>query len=186
MRKGWFRIPGVQDGDRDPAEQLVGCELALAEAPGKTLLDLRCAEGCISAEFARAGANQVVGVDIVKDHITVASRLWQGLPVRFVNADIADYAAHDRVDRFDIVVALGSPHKLSDPGTAIAFAARAARSLILLRTKPGDPPYILRGKHSKKECRVDQIMAAHGFRHVDTLPPAGNRHGEAVQYWRAA
>lgn len=186
MRHGWFRIVGVQDGDRDPDQQLVGCELALAEASGKAVLDLGCAEGCISAAFARAGAARVTGIDIVKDHITTARRLWAGLPVDFVNADIAVYENDVELGRFDIVVALGSPHKLPDPGTAIAVAARAARDLILLRTKPGDPPYILRGKHSGKECRVDEIMARQGFRHVETLPPAGNRYGEAVQYWRPA
>jgi hypothetical protein len=43
---------------------------------------------------------------------------------------------------------------------------------------------VLRGKHSKKECRVDEIMARHGLKHTDTRPEKGNRYGEAVQYWR--
>lgn len=193
MRHGWFRIAGVQEGDRDPAEQLVGCEVALAEARGAVVLDLGCAEGCIAAEFARAGA-VVTAVDVVKDHVTLGKRLWAGLAVDFVHCDIAIFATmldgtlvNGERQRFDIVIALGSPHKLADPGIAIRFAARAARRLVLLRTKPGDPPYELRAKHPPhKSCQVDEIMAEHGFRHVDTQPPAGNKYGEAVQYWRKA
>lgn len=188
MRKGWFRITGVQDGDRDPVDQLAGCELALAEAAGATVLDLGCAEGCIAAAFAHAGAS-VVAIDVIADHLEVARRLWAGLRIHFLQADLATHAAarleSGDIERFDIVLALGVPHKIANPGVAIEFAARSARRLVLLRTRPDGEPYFLAAKRKpNRSCQVDEIMAAQGFVHADTLPPGGNRVGEAVQYWR--
>ena len=74
--KGWFVIDGLQAGDRTLAQQMLGMEAALAEARGKRVLDLGCAEGLIALEFLKAGAAQVTGIECNPATAAVTRRLF--------------------------------------------------------------------------------------------------------------
>lgn len=173
------------EGDRTVAEQMLGLDRALAEARGRTVLDLGCAEGCISAAFARAGA-WVVGIELLHEHLAVARSVCRGLTVSFVHAHLGDWIArHPESEQFDIVLALGIIHKLDDPNVPMLWAARSARDLLCFRApakvaKEGDD-YFVKSKFGTATCNVQRLMREQGF--VDEGIVKGAR-GEAVQYFR--
>lgn len=184
MRKGWFKIPGVQDGDRSADEQMLGLEPALKACAGKSVLDLGAAEGLISAAIARAGATRVRAVEMVPDHVTAARRVCKGLPVEVIQAELWGYiAAHSYPEQFDIVLALSIAHKLRDPGVLLAFAARSAKELVVFRG-PGKKDMFwdgwLKAKFGDGKCHVPTVMQENGFVEGETLDSA---RGERVQYW---
>lgn len=188
MRKGWFKLNGVQDGDRTIEEQMRGLGPALKAAAGKSVLDLGSAEGLISIEFARAGASRVVGIELLEDHVKVARELAKDLPqVSFITASLQEWIdARPQPRRFDVVLALGIAHKLHDPGALLSFAARSATELLVFRGPGKDNRYFdgwLKSKHSATKRHVPSLLGELGFTEGETLDSA---HGERVQYWHRA
>lgn len=185
MNKGWLKIPGVQDGDRTLEEQMLGLEPALAETPGKTVLDLGCAEGSIALEFARAGARSVDGIDYNAPFIEVAKqqRMDSGLSTaKFRHADISDMIERGgAIKKYDIVLALALLHKLPDPAAGIQFCALSARSLIVIRLPYASTGNICSKHIEHKRADIREILPAYGF--VRERKEMGPR-GEWVQYWR--
>lgn len=188
MRKGWFIIPGVQDGDRTLEEQMLGVTAALAEAKGKTVLDLGCAEGLIGREFARAGAIDVEGIESLEVHAAVGRTQCAGLPVYFSVLDLQDHSARmlaiGGIKQYDIVLSLGVCHKLQYPADGIRFSARSSLDLVLIRLCASEEAKtgILRSKHyHDNACDVGAIMVEEGFELERVLP--GPRE-ETVHYWR--
>ena len=182
--KGWFKVPGIRPhGDRSLSEQMLGLAPALAEATGKSVLDLGCAEGLIAREFARAGAADVHGIELLAPHLEVARQACRDAPqVRFTCANLADWiAAHPEPEPYDIVLALGIIHKLRDPALPLRFAARSARTLLLFRAPARATDGWVKSKHYEGRVHVPQTMAAEGFAEEALLPGV---RGEAVQYWR--
>lgn len=184
--RGWLRVPGIRDnGDRTLEEQMLGLELALTQAEGKTVLDLGSAEGLIGREFAKAGAVEVLGIEVMEDHIAVARQACKDFPqMRFLHADLADFAKrHPQPRLFDIVLALSIIHKLPDPNVVMLFAARSAKDLVCFRA----PIWAADGKVGSKRsqssniCDVPRLMAREGFVDDGTFKSA---RGEKVQYWR--
>jgi SAM-dependent methyltransferase len=181
LRRGWFIIPGVQDGDVTLADQMIALWPAVAEASGKTVLDIGCAEGLIGREFAKAGAASVIGLESVAEHLEVAKAQCVGLPMEFVLTSLNNpqptYSA-------DIVLCLNVAHKLRDPDVCIRFAAESSRGLVLIRSGRGaDAKGIIRGKHSGKTSDSHFIMEAHGFMLYRVVDGPKDRH-EPVEYWR--
>jgi len=185
--KGWFQVPGIRpEGDRTIAEQLLGLERALAECKGKRVLDLGCAEGCISAEFARAGAAEVVGIELLQTHLDVARKVCRKLPVRLIRAHVGDYAARNPYpQKFDIVLALGIIHKIDDPNVPLRWAALSCSDLLCFRAparkESAGADYTIKSKFGDITCNVPKTMREAGF--VDEGIIQGVR-GEAVQYFR--
>lgn len=185
--KGWFKIPGIRpEGDRSIEEQMLGLERALDQARGKRVLDLGCAEGPIAAAFARAGAIEVVGIELLATHLDVARKVCKGLPVRLICAHLGEYIAKNpKPEQFDIVLALGIVHKLEDPNVPMKWAAAAAADLLCFRAparkEPEGADYTIKAKHGNLVCNVPKTMRQAGF--VDEGTIRGVR-GEAVQYWR--
>lgn len=177
MRRPWLTIPGVQDGERTLEEQLLGLAPALAEAPGRTVLDLGCAEGLIGQAFARAGALDVLGLEGMVEHVKVGQRNTRG--VRFKVRDL-NVQKPPKLPSWDIVLALAILHKLHDPARGVWYCARAARSLVVVRLPVGSTGLIA-GKHSGVACDVRGEFVSHGFalERVEEGPRT-----ELVQYWR--
>jgi SAM-dependent methyltransferase len=187
-QKGWLKIPGIQDGERTLEEQMLGLQPALDEAPGKTVLDLGCAEGNIALEFARAGAKLVDGCDYNEPFIKIAQqqRKASGLRrVRFYHADLSPMMEEAKQlnpgKRYDIVLALAILHKIQDPEAAIRFCAQNANSLIVIRLPHGSVGSI-RSKHGEhRRADLREVLPPLGF--VRERKEMGPR-GEWVQYWR--
>lgn len=181
MRRGWFVIPSVQTGDVTLEDQMIALWPAVAEAKGKSVLDVGCAEGLIGREFARAGAATVTGIDSIAEHLRVAAEQCTGFPMTFVHANLNNPQPEYSVD---IVLALGVNHKLRFPEMGIRFAARSSRDLVLLRSGRGAVNGVIYGKYSRIPCDSHAVMRQEGFELEKVLdgPPA--RAEEKVEYWR--
>lgn len=188
MRKGWFKLPGEQDGDRTLEEQILAVRPALAEARGKVVLDLGSAEGLIAREFALAGAARVRCMEAVADHIVAGRKVCAGLPVEFTRIDLntADESCTliGPGHRYDIVLALGVIHKLHSPEAGLRFAAAACAGLLLLRSGRGAVDGVIRSKHRKNAtCDAPAMLGQLGFRLEKEVAGPPERL-EDVQYWR--
>lgn len=134
-KKGWFIIPDIQTGDRTVDEQAIGLEGF--DFAGKTVLDLGCAEGLISAYALMEGATLVHGCEIINDHLRVARRLMAGKNAKFFEMDLNNFKQSHKnnvsqmLPRYDVVLMLAIAHKLKDPATFIKYAATLADSLII-------------------------------------------------------
>lgn len=184
MNKGWFAIPGVQEGDRTLAEQLLGLAPALAEARGKRVLDLGSAEGLIAIEFARAGAS-VTGIEfnppLYGVALTERDKLADPLRSRleFICADLSDVAAGAPI-ACDVCLALAIVHKMPRPRAFLKWIAACTSSLVVVRLPTGSKGRFIT-KHHGAGCDVNVEMPALGFRLERT--EQGPRT-ELVQYWR--
>lgn len=182
--KGWFAIPGVQDGDRTIETQMRGLGPALSEARGKSLLDLGCAEGCIAFEFLKAGAAPIMALDYNEALLKTAALERRKLPKRHrfaIEFRLQDLATFKPGRQWDIVLALAIVHKLDDPAAAVRLVADSAKSLAVIRMPWHAKGTTVVGKHSGVECDVAKIMRAKRFRleREEQGPP-----DELVHYWR--
>jgi SAM-dependent methyltransferase len=172
MRKGWFKIDGVQDGDRTIAEQLKGLEPLLEEITrgvriwngvrAPSVLDLGCAEGLISKACVAAGAERVMGLDGNPEFIKLAYRL--GLDIHrasFAVKDLND--SPDYSYDSDIVLMLAILHKLRDPGKMLRDWSPFAGRLILVRLPPATAPVIIDKRSNNIPCDVQAILEELGF-----------------------
>jgi SAM-dependent methyltransferase len=187
-RLGWFKLPG-QDGFRSVADQLRGLQPALDQVKGKTVLDLGCAEGAISREFARAGAANVVGVEIVAEQLAVAAELCHGLPCWFECQDLNKLEGAWMNARYDVLLLLAVIHKMREPAHWLSLVADFARELIVIRMPGfayGRPPVRFQSERYGKEM-VDcaQILQERGFllARVERGPEL-ERGPEPVLYFR--
>lgn len=179
--KGWFK--GLRGkGDRSLEEQMLGLDLALAEAPGKTVLDLGCAEALISIEFAKAGAKSVHGVELLEHHLSIARELAKEIPcISLRQGDLNDLAFSQPDKQYDIVLALAVVHKMRFPGKGISYAARCAKSLVVFRWPVWMQKGVLMSKRGDNSVKVSSVLEAEGFELEREL--VGPR-SELVHYWR--
>jgi SAM-dependent methyltransferase len=169
---------------------MLGLEPALEACKGKTVLDLGCAEGAISLEFAKAGASRVVGIEREVQFSEVARQLCAGYPVEIINENLNPWIeAHPEPELFDIVLCLSIAHKVPDPAVCLSFACRSAKEFVAFRG-PGKKEMFwdgwLTAKHApegqKERIRshVPTVMQSHGFKEGATLDSG---QGERIQYW---
>jgi 2-polyprenyl-3-methyl-5-hydroxy-6-metoxy-1,4-benzoquinol methylase len=157
--QGWFQGVGPGKGYRTLAEQLTGLETVLASAGGASVLDLGCAEGLISREFARRGAERVDGLSIIGGEITIGRELCRDLPVNLHVCDLGHWddwlAANPQalLPRYDIVLALSIFHKVEDIGRLVERALTFAGEIVVVRSaeiikdkRSKFVPYDLRGR----------------------------------------
>ena len=189
--KGWFSVPGIRErADRTLQEQMLGLDAALAEAGGKSVLDLGCAEGLIGREFARAGAKRVLGIEVLQSHLDIALKACRTEIIdgkmQFACANLHEWISkRPEPVQFDIVLALGIVHKLAQPELLLRWAAKSARTLLCFRG-PGRKELqgwdgVIKSKHGPGEVNVPKTMESEGFALERT---ENGVRGEGVHYWR--
>lgn len=139
MRKGWFIIPNIQDGDRTVDEQILGLEGY--DFKGKTVLDLGSAEGLISAYALMQGAKLVHGCEIIAAHLKVATRMMEGHAAQFWVMNLNSFedlhkkslrkGSPPMLRRYDVVLLLSIVHKIKEPLPFLEYAASLTDSLII-------------------------------------------------------
>lgn len=158
--KGWFTTAG-RPGDRTLEQQMTGLEQLVAEVPGKTVLDVGCAEGLIGMELCRAGADAVIGLEIVPYHVNVGRDLVGDLPMTFILANLNNFDLSTLAPA-DIVIALSVLHKVKDPSRVCAALAVLAKDLCVIRLPPSGP-VIVDARSENVPHDIASVMEASGF-----------------------
>ena len=161
--RGWFAIAGSQAGERTLEQQLRGPDILLPEAPGRSVLDLACAEALIGLEFLKAGAVLLHGVERVESRLVRARELTKGRSAAFFAADLERFASAPPVGllpAYDIVLVLSIAHKLKDPVAFIEAAAQRAGEAIAIRL----PEPVISDRRSRfQKVDVPALMGRLGF-----------------------
>lgn len=148
----WFIVDSRAGGVRTLNQQLVGLAPLFEVIRGKSVLDLGCAEGCISHMLVKFGAEFAHGVDIRPDHIEYALKLAgagvkrsQDPERRKGQAPGYHFEAQNlntwRPSRkYDVVLALMVLHNLQDPARACAEFAEFTNEFLIVRLPPKSAP----------------------------------------------
>lgn len=180
--RGWFDRPGIR-GDRTLAQQLTGLGQVIKAAPGRTVLDLGCAEGLIGLELMSAGASRLDGIDLVHNRVVAAGRNAEAaeFPARFWCQDLNEFADEPPADlapRYDIVLVLSIAHKLARPARFLAVAGGRCGDLLAVRL----PAPVIEDRRSNfVPVDVPFLLDAQGFDLEAT--PAGS-FGEWIGIFR--
>lgn len=175
---GWFHTPN-RPGDRTLEQQMTGLGPMFDEVPGKTVLDVGCAEGLISIECARRGAVSTHGVEFVAGHIEIARGLASELPG--CTFEVANANGYQPRRAYDVVLLLAILHKLVDPDASCRRLASAARDLCVIRLGPDRKDVIIDARSNNVPQYIGRVMVEIGFRleHSEAGPL-----GEWTWYYR--
>lgn len=148
---------------------------------GKSVLDVGCGSGRYSVEYARRGANRVVGIDYSRPMLDIATKLATQVGVsdrcQFIEDDFSRFAPSEE---FDIALAIGVFDYLSDPISFLRRMAKASRWRViasfpgrsLIRMRLRQMRYRLSGCpvlfYSEEDVR--RIAAAAGLVSFDIVP----------------
>ena len=109
---------------------------ALSPGPGERVVDAYCGVGGIALALARAGAGEVIGIEVHEGAVAdaVASAALNGVPgARFVAGDVARELG--KIDRADLVV-LNPPRKGCAPEVLAEVVRLAPRAIAYLSCDP--------------------------------------------------
>jgi SAM-dependent methyltransferase len=160
--------PEAMGGQLLEAEHLARYHWAGALVKGKRVLDAGCGTGYGSDLLAKAGAAEVVGVDI--DPRAFEAAPTRGNPVRLVAADVRALAAE--LGDFDVVVCFEVIEHLDDPETALDRLAAVLRpDGVLAVSSPNRDVYPPGNPYHKHEFRPEELAEtlAARFAHVRLL-----------------
>lgn len=145
-------------GDLAEAEHLVRYAWAATLAAGKRVLDAGCGVGYGSAMLARAGAEEVVGVDVAEAVVEVA-REQEAPGINFTVGDVRDLDMED--DRFDLVVCFEVIEHITDGQRVIEELRRVlAPDGVLVISSPNRDAYVSGNPHHVHEYLPDELRAA--------------------------
>jgi len=180
---GWFEIPGVQRGERELNDQLMGLRPALAEARDNRVLDLGSAEGLISRAMLEAGAVSVECVELNDQYIAEARRQLNGLQAVIHRWDLND--GLPSVGGAEIVLMLAILHKLKQPLALLSQVLEVVKPrLIVIRYPRNCDGVIVDGRSEFKPWDVAGYLGKNRYR--QEAREMGPRRELTVYYRRKA
>jgi SAM-dependent methyltransferase len=169
MQRGWFDIPGVQEGDRTLAEQMTGLDGLAELVRGRTVLDLGCAEGLIALECARMGAARVDAIDYKIEFIDRARKLKlpEGATLNWFYHNLEHGLPDGTLPQYDVVLALAIIHKMPQPAALTRLIADTARQILIVRL-PLNSKGVVRSKHNGvATCDIPADLQGAGWQLAD-------------------
>ncbi len=104
----------------------------ITELEGKSILDVGCGSGRYALEFARRGADKILGIDYAQEMIELArgyaENMKEKAKCRFVCGHFTD---HDFREQFDYTVAMGLFDYLKNPSAYLAKMRTLTRSRVI-------------------------------------------------------
>jgi SAM-dependent methyltransferase len=151
-------VPASVRGELTDAEHLVRYAWAGRLAAGKRVLDAGCGLGYGTRMLRRAGAAEVVGVDIAAAAVE-AARADEEAGVRFEVGDVGDLDHPDGA--FDVVVCLEVIEHVPDQRRVIAELVRVlAPGGVLVISSPNRAVYVPGNPHHIHEYLPEELRAA--------------------------
>lgn len=151
-------VPGETHGELIETEHLARYWWATQLAAGRRVLDAGCGVGYGTAMLARAGATEVIGVDVSPEVVSAAAA---SAPERaaFQEADLRALPFDDA--RFDLVVCFEVIEHLLEQDAVIAELARVlAPAGVLAISSPNRDVYPEGNPHHVHEYVPDELRAA--------------------------
>jgi 2-polyprenyl-3-methyl-5-hydroxy-6-metoxy-1,4-benzoquinol methylase len=111
---------------------------------GRRVLDVACNCGGFSVAAIEAGADYVLGIDIVDRYLDQANFIKEALGhenLEFRNVDVNDLSPETVVGTFDVVLCFGILYHLEDPVGGMRRMADLATHAMLVDTKLMRPKY---------------------------------------------
>jgi hypothetical protein len=184
VNKGWFRIEGIQDGDRTLEEQLTG--LPVEDLAYGHLLDIGSAEGLISGHLLERGALATDCIELNPALCATARDVLNGRNARVFEGNLNDKDWLRRTDRelkiaYNAVLLLSILQKLDDPHYVLTWAASKVRltsGIVAIRLPTG--PVVVHKFSKAVMCDVRDVLT--GF----TLEERPGPRGEWVGIFRRA
>jgi 2-polyprenyl-3-methyl-5-hydroxy-6-metoxy-1,4-benzoquinol methylase len=129
---------------------------------GKRVLDIACNCGGFSVEAIKAGADYVLGIDIVDRYLEQAEFIKQALGyenLEFRKINIADLSPELTGGTFDVVLCFGILYHLEDPVGDMRAIANLATDAMLVDTALYRPKYWSRLARTRSLWRMDVVSA---------------------------
>jgi hypothetical protein len=152
VKKGWFDIPGVQEGDRTLAEQLEG--LPINELASGDVLDVGSAEGLISKHLLEQGAERADCLELNPQLRQAAALLLPRDRARVFPVDLNDGRQMATLDaqlrpEYETILLLSILHKLENPAGLLRWVAGKHADIIAIRL-PGTTGPMVTNKFTKQ------------------------------------
>jgi len=113
--------------------------IAMSLVKDKKVLDIACGEGYGSYLFKRAGAKEVVGVDVSADAINRARKSFEASGIKFVLADAAIIEERYSAEYFDVVVSCETIEHIDNPNIYLQSLKKLAKKdALFIITCPND------------------------------------------------
>lgn len=176
MKHGWFKVDGVQGGDRSLDDQLKGLQRLTDSVKGCTVLDLGCAEGLLMRHLMQQGAARVYGLEVVPQAVRVARTVLQGYASQAqvhqqdLNRTEGTDALLEEVGKVDVCLMLAILHKLQNPSQLLAqVLVHNHPHTIVLRMPKGTPGYVEdpRSKFRRFDINGQLNVAGYTLVHTD-------------------
>jgi O-antigen biosynthesis protein len=150
-------VPGTADGQLVEVEHLARYWWAAQAAEGRAVLDAGCGVGYGSAMLARAGATEVVGVDLSDKAVEAAAGAAPN--ATFLTGDVHALPFED--DRFDLVVCFEVIEHVAAQDAVLGELARVlSPDGILVVSSPHRGVYQDGNPHHVHEYVPDELRAA--------------------------
>jgi SAM-dependent methyltransferase len=150
--------PELMRGQLLEAEHLARYRWAAALVEGKRVLDAGCGTGYGAELLARAGAGEVVGVDLDEEVIEAAKKA-AAAAATYATADLRELPAE--LGDFDVVVCFEVLEHLDEPENALDRLVVALRpDGVLVVSSPNRDVYPPGNPYHKHEFRPDELAKA--------------------------
>jgi SAM-dependent methyltransferase len=155
-------VPGEMSGQLVEAEHLNRYWWAAGLARGRRVLDAGCGIGYGAGILARAGASEVVGVDIAPEAVE-AARAGAADGTRFETGDVRDLPFDD--DSFDAVVCFEVIEHVEEQARTLDELRRVlVDGGVLAISSPNPTVYVEGNPHHKRELSPSELEAMLGER----------------------
>ena len=132
----------------------------------RTVLDIGCNDGLITNKAKEMGASRVVGVDILKGQLKVASDAAkeQGLDVEYWNLDVESKEFYNLAGSFDVIFFMAMINHMKNGAKMLEWISDHCKKYLYFGTN----------FFNKKEVQIEKVKHYTSFNEIVYLGESGN------------